>query len=497
MTKRRTSPALGAVLLMVLSAGVAQAQLDDRLIGMAKANLRNVLGDRPGDAEMLNALRKTDDKALLPLLRAMGGSKDRLRRIFAALAVSQLSGAEANAFMRGLLKNDTDPAVQAAALRHLADHGAVTPEDLAAPLQSSDEALSLLAAREAVRLGLGGQAAATLKKLTASTSPELAELARMVALSADDYGQAVALNSVIASPRTPLPRKLRLLNLVETDAILAATPILQGVLAADPPAEQSLRTQAILALVAVAPEAGTEALLAEVGRIDDVYAQMQLLARLADQPDAAATLARLSDSPRPLVAAVARFELARRAGAPGELAEQIRTLLASGHPIVVDFVLRRAQADPVDAYVPALLGYIRSVPREAAHMQADHRRAASATVLLVKMSTPEAVAGLKQILGGRYNAVTRAAATGLIVAEGPALGELCLPLLESPYDELVTDATLAMGKSGDARAGGGLANILDHPDRYPPALLAIASWQALKVVGQAEAFVQELAAQVK
>jgi HEAT repeat protein len=122
-------------------------------------------------------------------------------------------------------------------------------------------------------------------------------------------------------------------------------------------------------------------------------------------------------------------------------------------------------------------------------MGPDHMRAARAATLLADLGNPAALEGLRGLLNGPYDGVSRSVAAGLVQTRNRAAVELARPLLDSPYEEMSTDALMALGRLGDPQAQAGLQRIVDGTDSHPHETVALASWYLIKTQHQ-----QELAA---
>lgn len=491
----RTVLFLALALALPVAAAWGQATVNDEALAAAQAVLREAMADTPRGAEVLRGLRATNDKALLPALTAMCESPERLRRLFAVLAAGELGGAESAETMRRRFRDDGDAGIRGVALNALIQQGAAREDDLQLALASRDDNLGLMAGRELLRRGSAPAAVDVLMRIADGPDEELSALARMLLLSAGQANQAARLEALLTDPQQPQRLKLLLLGLAGKDVVRPALPIVQRLAAA--PADDAVHAEALRALAALAPAEGAKTIADELARSDDPIFQVRLMQILSAVPNHDAQLAALRDSRSPVVAALARLEQARYTGNDVELSSSAAALMKTGHPIVADYVIRRAGETPDPAYVPALLDYIRSVPPRQAQMGAEHQEAASAAVVLVKLSTPAAEEGLAAILRGPYDSVSRSVAGGLVVAEGPCLLRLAEIILHSPYDELSTSAALTLGKAGDARAADVLADIVRHRDRYPTGLSAMASWYLLKIAGRQDDFARELAGQAR
>jgi HEAT repeat protein len=101
------------------------------------------------------------------------------------------------------------------------------------------------------------------------------------------------------------------------------------------------------------------------------------------------------------------------------------------------------------------------------------------------------------MLDADYGAKLRAVAAGLLKTKNADAAGLLRPLLASPYEELRTDAMLALGRLGDPQALSALRKVVASPDRHRPALVALASWHVLKAAGTAPTVARSLAPLVK
>ncbi len=188
---------------------------------------------------------------------------------------------------------------------------------------------------------------------------------------------------------------------------------------------------------------------------------------------------------------LARFELARPASGE-EAAKAASQAVATGHAVVIDYVLDRARGDIAQRrqtsafYTQPLIAILHSVQADSPVMRPEHTQAAQAAELLGELATPEAIQTLTTLLKGNYNALTRAVAGGLLRCKNKAACEWLAPLLTSPYDELASDAALTLGQHGDIRAAPALQDIVNHSNRNRPELTALAGWYLVKLFGQTE-----------
>ncbi len=492
MSVKRIVASVLVVLALAPLAG--QAQTNDAL-EMARGHLRSALGNAPRDARMLRGLEATKDPQLRPLLEAMSASGDRLRRLFAVMSLSQQYQADVNARMAEVLAGDADAGIRSVALAHLIEHDAATDAQLALAAQASHEGLALLAARELAQRGDRQRARAALTPLAQRGAQEVQPLAQTILLSADDYQHLDALQARLRDPAEAPERTMLLLSVIEKDHIQAAGPLVRAALEAQ--ANPRVRIQALRALAAIAPTEGADALVAALRAAQQPADQRYLMDALAEGPQPQGHWQALqSDAPVPVIQ-MAVLEQAHRTGDAFLLTESARALLQAGHPVHVDFVLRRAREGRQAAYVQPLLEYIFGLPTASSQMGPAHELGARAAGVLAQIGSPEALEGLQALLAGPYNARVRTVAAGLAATEGPVAPELVGPLLQSPYDELAVDAAMALAKAGDTRAVPVLERVVTHAQRYPPPLVAMASWYLLRLAGQAEPLVAELTEQVR
>lgn len=464
--------------------------------------LQHALADAELAPVAMMALRTTGDSDVLPVFIALTRSGDTKMRWFATNSMAELAGPGAAEALLERLDEDPDMAVRAEAITQLVAMDEIQVGRLVGALTISDERIQLMVADALVAKGSPDSAVATLEALIGSADEDIAITARLVLLAAGDEGQLPPLRQFAAEltddgGRTGVVGLL--LGMAQALEIAAADQLARDVIAMDVSAP--LTIQAWGALSAVSDDV-TDDLADAIARAGPMYVKLQLLKLLAHRPDAPRHLQRFVDSSDDqTVAALSAFELARLGGG-SNAAEITQEAFELGHPVVADYVLDQASRDitagaAAEFYVPALLGYIESIPSDAAEMDMDHLRAAQATTLLANHGSPEAMAGLGELIDRRYNAMVRAVAAGLMKSTNPAVCDLMRPLLTSPYSELTNDAAVTLGRLGDAEATGRLSEIVARPERYEPALAVLACWYLLQLDQQGPAAAELLAESVE
>jgi HEAT repeat protein len=460
--------------------------------------LTRALGDASRVHATVSALATTDDAALAPLLAALSRSGDKSVRLLATTALRGIEAEEATAALRQRLAKDPSMGIRAEALLALLARRAMSDDQLLEALDIPDEPIRSIAARELLRRKRAEEATGVLEKLAASGDAATAAMAKMALLGAGHRQHLPDLRALITRPQTSDDLVAMILGQIAQERIAAAAPLAAAVADSDRP--RDVRLRAYRALAAVAPDAAATIHQA-ITKSRRLGFRVRLLRMLASVPGSAAQLASLQRE-KGAVGALARLEVSPAADAAKAASKAAREAVATGHPIVVEYVLNRAERDaaagdkPPAVYVPALLAVMRSAPASG-EMGAAHMRAARAVTLLVDIGTAEAVAGVKQRLAGRYSSAVRAAAAGLLKAKGAAAGDLARSLLDSPYPELANDAVLMLGRLGDKTVEKRLADLVAAGSRHGPTMAALASWYLLKMRGQAADAARALANGVK
>jgi len=461
------------------------------------AVLSKLLSD-PVEAEAaLVALRATADKDLKPLLLALCRSADSRRRRFAMSAMVEIFQAGAAPALSERLKDD-DRNIRIEATARLLAIEALSDQQLRQALSSEDPEIRCLAADAMVRLGKGEMVIDVLEGLAGSQDLATASSARLnlLALGRREYLDAVA--ETVRDPKTPEKVLTQIFAQIAEEKISIAADLALSVAASNRPAK--LRAQAYWAVADALPN-GLAVLHEAIVKSDQTVFRVNLLRVLSSRDDAGDSLRKLAKT-GDAVGRLARFESLRADG--GRAASwAAKQAVALRHPVVVDYILDRAQEDckaggkDVSFYTAALLDCIEAAKPNAARMTSEHYRLARAATILTDIGTPHAVAGLRRILAGRYNATVRAVAAGLLRAKNPIACDLARPLLRSPYDELASDAALVLGSFGDEDARKRLEEFIARPDRYPAPLLALSSWYLLKIDGRTGVAATQLSEQIK
>lgn len=446
---------------------------------------------------VLAALRSTGDKELLPLLVALSQSQDKNVRLYVTRSLAELGGKDAAEALLGRLNDDAETDIRIEALVGLLALKAISDEQLVATLKADSKDLQCLAACALSQRAGGKAAEPTLQRLAGERDLFLQSLARMSLLGMGHQEQLAALSKIIKAPNTPGDIPHRLMEQIVQEKVSAALELAEQAAQSD---KGPLQGRAYRAIAAVSPKATTE-LVEAIHKSGELTFRVSLLQLLAARDDARAALEGLTGETDG-VGALARLELARAAG--GQAAQDAAMAAVKlEHPVIIDYVLDAARkditdkADKADFYAPALLAFIRSVEPQTSVMKREHVRAAQAATMLADLGTSAAMEALKELLAGRYNAIQRAAAAGLLRTKNKAACELARPMLSSPYEELASDAALMLGRFGDPGAKDHLTQILAHGPSHSRELVSLAAWYLLKIDGQTASAVAELAKTVK
>ncbi len=434
----------------------------------------------------LAALRSTEDERLAPLFAALLRHADKHVRLFAASSMHLFDDEKTRTALRRCFREDPVMAVRSEAMLALDRIDDLTDQDLLAGIGMGDESIRCLAARMLVRRGKSGAAVGTLETLAESTDPATAALARMSLLGMDRYDRLDAIERTLTDDETPDGVVAMLMDAAAEGKVRPAAPLVRKVALGERSPQTRLRAcRAVSVLAEDAPARLTELLLAD----DNPIFRVGVLRVLADRDDAAGTLPPIADSQEGIVAALARFELARPAGDDAARAAALEAA-AMEHPIVLDYLLARAAEDLEEGpdraafYAPALRRIIDDTRGRGAGMRPEHFRAARAATLLADLGTPEARANIEELLSGRYSARTRAVAAGMLRTDNERVCRVMVGLLDSPFQELSTDAALVLGRFGRAEARKPLTVVVAESDRRRPGLVVLASWYLLRVDGR-------------
>lgn len=487
--------AVAAILFLGPAAAAAPQVPTQKALEYLSATLAD---DQKADAVLLT-LRSTGDKDLAPILRAAARSGDKRRRLFGLLALADLLDKDAVEDLLDRLNNDPVMAIRAEALARLLELKAVTAEQLAAAIKIPDESVQCLAARELVQRGQVADALEMLRRLADSKDSGVAGLSQMCLLGLGQRDHEAPLRKIMRDPNAAPALLTVLLRQIEEQKIAAATALALEVAASEQQSPQ-LRARAYEAVSAVS-SVGSVAVRDAIVNANAVVLQSQLLRVLADRPDAAQHLPAVVAAGGP-IAALARFEQARQAAAQNA-AQIVQEVTDLQHPVLVAYVIDRARHDikaqgaKADFYTPALAKYLLSVDPRPSRLGKEHYLAAGAAGRLIELGTPAALAGLKAALSAKGEGIRRATSAGLLRTSNPAAAELVRPLLQSPYEDLATDAALVLGHLGDPAATEYLGGLLANPQRQPPALLVLASWYLLKIARQTQPAAAQLANLIK
>lgn len=481
---------IAALMLLVLPAA-AQTRFDPL------AALKEALADETKAGPTLLALRATDDKDLIVLLKACAQSGDRKLRLFATTSLAQLAGADATEFLMERLYSDTSMVVRAEALVQLMGLKAMGIEQYRQAMKMDDESIRCIAARALIQKGQLDQARETLKQLAQSKDLATASMARLALLTETNDELARQIKQTFDDPKTSEDVLALLLEQIAEEKISAAGSLVKPMMTSAP--TTFLCVRACRAYAAIAPEAPKE-LGQLLAKSDDLIFRVQLVRVIAENANLRPILEQAAKGSDP-AAILARMELQRPGGS--KLAALAQEAMASEHPIVIDYVLSAAAKDTKEhpdqagQYVQALLKFVNSVPTNPDNMMRIHHRAAAAVKILADSGDPQARQGLAQIMAQPYDAVVRATVTGLGKSTNQAtVCDLSRPLLKSPYRDLRVDAAMNLGRFGDKDAMATLEEAAAGAAQSP-LLRAIACWYCIKISGQGKTAAAELAKLVK
>ncbi len=467
----------------------------------AQQHLTEIFQDRQSRNEALAALEAVQGQEAQPLFVTLSKKGDKNVRMFSTAALGKFNNAEANSALTERFANDSEMPIRAEALVHLLHNKAIDAHQLADALNIPDEKIKCIAARGLLDLNRGFESLAveTLKKLADSDDPSTAGLsvARLLMAGHSEYKDR--LMSIADDPNSAAATIALILGYIEEKEIAAACEFASKI-AGSPDRSLPMRILAYSALAKSSSDAPAE-IVAAINESHNIVFNVQLLAALSKHPNATKYIEKLSirqDS----IGMLANFELARPAG--GKAATRaVARAIASGHPIVIEYVMDRAKKDierlgkNANFYTPPFLNFIESTNPNAAAMGPEHMRASRASGLLMDTGSASAFAGLAELLSKRYSATVRCVAAGLMRTKNREAAGLAVPLLKSPYEELATDAALMLGRLGDGRAAQQLAYILKRSDNYSVTIRTLACWYLLKIHGQAEPTATLLAQEIK
>ena len=495
LISHRLAPAVAWIVLAAVATAAAQTSAPvDPLDDLVK-----MFQDPAKAAAVLTALRATDDKDLAPFYKALAASGNKDWRLFSIGALADAAGKDAAATFSDRLKNDPSMVVRTEALLAMIALKVGSDDELTAAMNAPDENLQCIAARTLIQKDASRDAALkALEKLTASKDTATAALARMSLLGQGRKDQLDPLRAMMKDPQTPSDVLAIMLEQVGEEKIAPAAELMEMVIASDQPWQLKLRAHRSLSAISDKPP---RLLLDAIATADQTVFRVHLTRALALRSDSAAAIEELAKG-EGVVAAVARFEKARPAG--GDAASKAALdAVRLAHPVVLDYVLDRARQDlkerpaECDFYVPALVNVVESVNADPQDIKQEHFKATRAGTILADLGSPRAIDQIKKILQGKYTAVTRVMATGMLRSTNPAMCDVARPLLDSPYGELSMDAALLLGRLGDKGASGALRAVTDNPQKNSILLVVMADWYRLKIDGRSKAAAEALAKAVK
>lgn len=463
------------------------------------ALLSAMLQDEKKALPTLMAVQSVVDANTAPLLEAAMRSSVANRRLFAVSAIGSLLNKQAAPLLIERVNSDTDMTVRAEALARLISLESATPEVLTAALAIADERVQCLAARALAIKGSSPAAVAMLEKLTSSKEKATECLARACLLGLGRKEQLDPLRAVVRDPKSNpavLGLVLRQFDEQKTESAMALVLEIAG----NEDYSLPLRGQAYATMAKMSSVAAVTLRDAIAASKLTVF-RVQLMKLLAEQAGCEEHLCPLAKDEGP-IGPLARFELARKAGGAG-LPAAAGEALSIGHPVAIAYVLDRIGEDTksnakiADLYIAPLCEFIRGVDPRPTEMKKEHFFAAGAAARMLEINSPKAVAALKDLLAGKATAVTRSVAAGMLRSSNPAAAELMLPLLNSAYPELATDAALALAHLGRAESRPALVEIVNNPQQNAPALQVLSAWYLLKLDGKHKAAAVELAKLVK
>lgn len=456
------------------------------------------LQDKRDRGQVLLALRATDDERLIPVFRAGLESQQVEVRSFCASTLKQLAGKDAADALAEMMLKDEELELRAEVMTHLINLDAIDEAQLRKAMAMPNEKIRCLAARELIARGKTDGTTEVLGKLVESDEIATEGMARLSLLALGDDKQLPRLKEIVKNVRVPNVIVAMLLDQAEEQEVTQGVELAKLITGSDRGLLIESRAYKTLAAFSDQPAI----LLGRAIRAsDNLVLQTMLMEMIPGKDNDTAVLQALAEKDD-TVAKLAKMELARQAG--GDKASQaVLAAIREKHPIVLDYVLRRAEDDAKDKgkdaafYIDGLAAFLDTVQRKARRPGPSHRRAAVASTVLLNIGTEKALAAVSEILDGRYDARQRAVAGGLLRTTNPKACKLAEKLLDSPYSELVTDAALTLGQFAQAKGRPALAHILKNERRYPPSVPALAAWYILTIDDQARPAAKTIAAIVR
>jgi HEAT repeat protein len=425
-----------------------------------------------------------EDEQLKWMFLALARSDRKEVRLFTVTAIPSALGSAGDVILADRLRKDALMSVRSEAMAQLVTRDAAPLGVLREAILIDDDTIQLMAAKALARNGELIAAKDTLETLTQSSDPDLAANARLALFEAGDDTQLPPLQSYMTSADTsPLGIELLLSQIRNQDTERAA-PLVEAVLAMED-ISPTLAVQAYRAMV-VTDHQATLKIARAISDTDNPNLKVMLFTILAEQPDAMRHLERFATDDNALIRSLAEFELARLSN--NESAPDIiSTVFRKKTPLLTGYIFHRASEDVrnddpnVGMYVPGLIAQMLAANPEADTMGLDHVKAAQAATMLSDIGTPDAMDALKDVLSESHNARVRAVAAGMLHSQNVEVCELMVPLLDSPYSELWTDAALVLGRFGDLRAEASLQRIIENSSRHGPLMSTQACWYLIKL----------------
>jgi len=326
-----------------------------------------------------------------------------------------------------------------------------------------------------------------------------AAMADMGLLAMGDNAQLPGLKKLLSDPNTEAAI-VRLMMLQIADEKITAGQPLARIVIDSPKRPAQTRIMACRALAAAHPKS-VPVIFASLRKSQSMVYRIRTLGIIVEQADAQPYMTAIAKSSLP-IASLASFELARAKPGPAS-SIAVDKALAIRHPIAVNYILQQAKkdvdklGDKAGFYVAPLLKYIASVEPDTDTMAHEHLLAAQATTLLMDLGTPEAIGGIGRILNGRYSAITRSVAAGLLLTKNKGVCPIARKLLKNPYPELVTYGALTLGHFADPSAAEHFNRIITRKSGHAVEEVTLASWYLLKIGKQSASAAKQLAKLIK
>ncbi len=461
----------------------------------AQAFLAGSLGDPNTTDLALASLRLTADPDLVPLFAAYCSHSDRRVRQVAFTALADRKDDRAVAALAERMRSDPVVPIRAQAVAVLNEWKAAAAEDLRSGLQADDESIQYLSARGLVALGQGQTVMDKLAKLTEAKGADTRILARLDLLWLGESGQLDAIAQVLTDSNTAVGVVVLALDRIRENRLAATARVVEQLCSAP---NEDIRVRALRAAGAVLPD-GPQRIAEALAKADKPAVQVILCRWLAEAGGAPERPLAAVAAGTGLPAALARFELARKALDAGS-ARAAAEVAAFGHPVVLEHLIDRIREDAnrspegADVYAPVLLDILRKTPAATGRLRWEQEACARAATLLGDIGGPASLEGLREVVAGPYGEPKRAAIGGLVRTRNPAAAALVRSQLDSPYPELAATSAIALARHGDRESLRALQDILAHVQRYEPSLVTMVAWYSLKLEGRHRAALEELIA---